>query len=47
MPRFQGSLSGIEASNRVARARSAETGEERVAAVEAAQRAYEVDRTGL
>jgi limonene 1,2-monooxygenase len=47
MPRFQESLSGIEASNRVARARSAETGEERVAAVEAAQRAYEVDRTGL
>jgi limonene 1,2-monooxygenase len=46
MPRFQGSLAGIEASNEVARARSAQTGEERVAAVEAAQRAYEVDRTG-
>ena len=46
MPRFQGSLAGIEASNEVARARSALTGEERIAAVEAAQRAYEVDRTG-
>jgi limonene 1,2-monooxygenase len=44
MPRFQGSLSGIEASNAVARERSALTGQERVAAVEAAQRAWEVDR---
>jgi limonene 1,2-monooxygenase len=46
MPRFQGTLSGIEASNAVARERSALTGEERVAAVEAAQRAWEVDRAG-
>ena len=45
-PRFQGSLAGIEASNAVARARAQRTGEERVAAVEAAQRAYEVDRAG-
>ncbi len=45
-PRFQGSLAGIEASNAVARARAERTGEERVAAVEAAQRAYEVDRAG-
>jgi limonene 1,2-monooxygenase len=45
-PRFQGSLAGIEASNAVARARASRTGEERVAAVEAAQRAYEVDRAG-
>ena len=46
MPRLQGSLSGIEASNAVARERSALTGQERVAAVEAAQRAWEVDRAG-
>ena len=46
VPRFQGSLAGIEASNAVARARAPRTGEERVAAVEAAQRAYEVDRAG-
>jgi alkanesulfonate monooxygenase SsuD/methylene tetrahydromethanopterin reductase-like flavin-dependent oxidoreductase (luciferase family) len=46
VPRFQGSLAGIEASNEVARARSALTGEERVAAVEAAQRAYESGRGG-
>ena len=45
-PRFQGSLAGIEASNAVARASAPRTGEERVAAVEAAQRAYEVDRAG-
>jgi limonene 1,2-monooxygenase len=44
MPRFQGSLAGIEASNAVARERSAVTGRERIDAVEAAQRAYEVDR---
>ena len=44
MPRFQGSLAGIEASNAVARERSALTGQERIDAVEAAQRAYEVDR---
>jgi limonene 1,2-monooxygenase len=43
-PRFQGSLAGIEASNAVARGRSALTGEERVAAVEAAQRAWETGR---
>jgi limonene 1,2-monooxygenase len=46
MPRFQGSLAGIEASNAVARQRSARTGDERVAAVEAAQRAYEAGRAG-
>jgi limonene 1,2-monooxygenase len=44
MPRFQGSLEGIEASNRVARARAAATGEERAAAVEKAQQAWERDR---
>jgi hypothetical protein len=43
-PRFQGSLMGIQASNAVARARAARTGEERVAAVEAAQRDYEAGR---
>ena len=41
MPRFQGSLTGIESSNAVARARAASTGEQRTAAVESAQRAYE------
>jgi limonene 1,2-monooxygenase len=46
VPRFQGSLAGIEASNAVARARSAATGQERVAAVEAAQRAWEEGRAG-
>lgn len=46
MPRFQGSLAGIDASNAVARARAARTGEERVVAVEAAQRAYEDRREG-
>lgn len=44
MPRFQGSLAGIEASNRVARARAETTGQERTAAVEAAQRDYEARR---
>ncbi len=41
MPRFQGSLDGIEASNAVARARSARVGEERTAAAETAQQDYE------
>ena len=41
MPRFQGSLEGIDASNRVARESAARTGSERTAAVEAAQRDYE------
>jgi limonene 1,2-monooxygenase len=41
MPRFQGSLVGIEASNAVARARSERVGQERTAAVEKAQQAYE------
>ena len=41
MPRFQGSLVGIEASNAVARARAAITGEQRTAAIEKAQVAYE------
>ncbi len=41
MPRFQGSLAGIESSNAVARRRAAITGEQRTAAVEKAQRAYE------
>jgi limonene 1,2-monooxygenase len=41
MPRFQGSLAGIEASNAVARGRSARVGQERTAAVETAQQAYE------
>ena len=41
MPRFQGSLEGIDASNAVARASAARTGTERTAAVEAAQRDYE------
>jgi limonene 1,2-monooxygenase len=43
-PRLQGSLAGIDASNAVARARAAVTGEERVAAVETAQVAYERER---
>lgn len=46
MPRFQGSLAGIESSNAVARARSEATGRERTAAIEAAQRAYEDGRGG-
>ena len=41
MPRFQGSLAGIEASNAVARARSERVGQERTAAVETAQQDYE------
>lgn len=45
MPRFQGSLTGIESSNAVARRRSAEAGERRTGAVEAAQRAYEESRS--
>lgn len=44
MPRFQGSLVGIESSNAVARERSEATGRERTAAIEAAQRAYEDGR---
>ncbi len=44
IPHFQGSLAGIEASNRVARARAELTGEQRTAAVEKAQRAYEGGR---
>jgi limonene 1,2-monooxygenase len=44
MPRFQGSLEGIDASNAVARGRAADTGEERVAAVEAAQQTWEGER---
>src|SRR5512144_2830320 len=44
MPHFQDSLTGIDASNAVARARAAITGEERVAAVERAQVAYEETR---
>jgi limonene 1,2-monooxygenase len=43
-PRFQDSLTGIDASNAVARARATITGEERVAAVETAQVAYERER---
>ena len=41
MPRFQGSLTGVEASNAVARARAERVGQERTAAVETAQQAYE------
>jgi len=44
IPRFQGSLAGIESSNAVARARAEITGRERTAAVEGAQRAYESAR---
>ena len=40
-PRFQGSLTGIDASNAVARARAEATGRERTAAIEGAQRDYE------
>jgi limonene 1,2-monooxygenase len=46
MPRFQGSLTGIESSNAVARARAEATGQARVAAVEAAQQAYEEQQKG-
>jgi len=46
MPRFQGSLTGIESSNAVARARAEATGKARVAAVEVAQQAYEERRKG-
>ena len=44
IPRFQGSLAGIESSNAVARARAEISGRERTAAVETAQRAYETAR---
>lgn len=43
MPRFQGTLAGIDSSNAVARARHEITGRQRAAAIEAAQRAYEED----
>lgn len=46
LPRFQGSLAGIESSNAVARARAQATGEQRTAAVEGARRAYEEARDG-
>ena len=45
-PRFQGSLAGIEASNRVAKGRAEEAGRRRVGAVEKAQSAYEKERGG-
>jgi len=45
IPRFQGSLAGIESSNAVARERARITGEQRVAAVEGAQVAYERERS--
>ncbi len=45
MPRFQDSLTGIESSNAVARARAEATGKARVDAVEKAQQAYE-EQTG-
>lgn len=45
MPRYQGSLDGIMASNAVARARSAQAGRERTAAVDAARRSYEMGDT--
>lgn len=41
IPRYQGSLDGIWASNAVARSRSEQAGRERTAAVDAARRAYE------
>lgn len=44
VPRFQGSLAGIESSNAIARARAEISGRERVAAIEAAQVAYEATR---
>lgn len=44
MPRFQGSLAGIEASNRIARERAETTGAQRTAAVQDAQRAYDAAR---
>ena len=43
-PHFQGSLAGIDSSNAVARARAEISGRERVAAIEAAQVAYESAR---
>ncbi len=45
LPHFQASLVGIESSNAVARSRAAITGEQRIAAVEGAQRAYDDART--
>lgn len=44
MPRFQGSLAGIERSNAVARAKAAGVGRSRAAAVERAQLEYERSR---
>lgn len=44
IPRFQGSLAGIESSNAVARERAELSGRERTAAIEAAQVAYERER---
>lgn len=46
LPRFQGSLAGIESSNAVARARAQATGEQRTAAVEGARLDYEQARGG-
>jgi limonene 1,2-monooxygenase len=46
MPRYQGSLDGIIASNAVARARSEQAGRARTAAVEAARRTYEGEVAG-
>jgi len=46
MPRFQGSLAGIEVSNAVARGQAEQVGRERVEAVERAQQAYEAGRIG-
>lgn len=43
-PRFQGSLVGIDASNRVAKARAEEAGRRRGEAVDKARRDYERDR---
>lgn len=44
MPRFQGSLAGIEASNRIARERAELTGAQRTAAIQRAQRDYDAAR---
>lgn len=46
MPRYQGSLEGIMASNAVARARSEQAGRERTAAVEAARDTYRAELAG-
>jgi limonene 1,2-monooxygenase len=45
MPHFQGSLAGIEASNRVATSKSTTLNRERTSAVEAAQERYDRART--